>query len=40
MRSNMTVTDYAKYGIVDDERIIGMIDPKSKKRPFILQGNR
>jgi len=38
MRSNMTTTDYAKYGIVDDERILGMSDPKSKQRPIILQG--
>ena len=40
MRSNMTTTDYAKYGIVEDERILGMADPKSKQRPIILQGNR
>lgn len=40
MRSSMTMTDYAKYGIVDDERILGMVDPKSKVRPIILQGNR
>jgi len=38
MRSNMTTTDYAKYGIVDDKRILGMSDPKSKQRPIILQG--
>ncbi|HJJ88532.1 MAG TPA: methyl-coenzyme M reductase operon protein D [Methanocorpusculum sp.] len=40
MRSNMTTTDYAKYGIVWDERILGMIDPKSKQHPVILQGYR
>ena len=40
MRSNFTTTDYAKYGIVDDARILGMSDPKSKQRPVILQGNR
>jgi methyl-coenzyme M reductase subunit D len=40
MRSNMTTTDYAKYGIVEDERILGMVDPKSKQRPIIIQGNR
>ncbi len=38
MRSNMTTTDYAKYGIVDDKRILGMSDPNSKQRPIILQG--
>ncbi|MDR3102291.1 MAG: methyl-coenzyme M reductase operon protein D [Methanocalculaceae archaeon] len=40
MRSNMTTTDYAKYGIVDDVRILGMSDPKSKQRPIILQGTK
>lgn len=41
MRSGtMTTTDYAKYGIVDDERILGMSDPKSKQRPVILQGTK
>lgn len=40
MRSNMTTTDYAKYGIVEDERILGMSDPKSKQRPIILQGTK
>jgi methyl-coenzyme M reductase operon protein D len=40
MRSSMTMTDYAKYGIVEDERILGMVDPKSKTRPIILQGNK
>lgn len=41
MRSGtMTTTDYAKYGIVGDERILGMSDPKSKQRPVILQGTK
>ncbi len=40
MRSNFTTTDYAKYGSVEDARILGMSDPKSKQRPIILQGNR
>ncbi|MCP1663020.1 MAG: methyl-coenzyme M reductase operon protein D [Methanocalculus sp. MSAO_Arc1] len=40
MRSSMTMTDYAKYGVVEDERILGMVDPKSKTRPIILQGNK
>ena len=38
MRSSMTMTDYAKYGIVDDDRMLGMVDPKSKQKPIILQG--
>ncbi len=40
MRSNFTLTDYAKYGRVDDERILGMSDPKSKQLPVILQGTK
>jgi methyl-coenzyme M reductase subunit D len=27
----MTTSDYAKYGKVDDKRILGLIDPKAKK---------
>jgi len=38
MRSSMTLTDYAKYGIVEDDRMFGMADPKSKQKPIILQG--
>jgi len=26
-----TITDYAKFGKVEDERILGLIDPKAKK---------
>lgn len=40
MRSNFTLSDYAKYGIVDDDRILGMSDPKSKQRPIIIQGTK
>jgi methyl-coenzyme M reductase operon protein D len=28
-RDKMTISDYAKYGIIKDERIIGLVDPKS-----------
>ncbi|HJJ29179.1 MAG TPA: methyl-coenzyme M reductase operon protein D [Methanocorpusculum sp.] len=38
MRSSMTLTDYAKYGVVEDDRMLGMADPKSKQKPIILQG--
>jgi len=27
----MTISDYAKYGTVEDKRILGLIDPKAKK---------
>jgi len=40
MKTQMTVSDYAKYGIVEDERILGVIDPRSKQCPIILQGTR
>jgi len=40
MKSQMTVSDYAKYGVIEDERILGMADPKAKgsQCPIILQG--
>ena len=40
MRSNFTLSDYAKYGVVEDDRILGMSDPKSKQRPTIIQGTK
>jgi len=30
-RTRQTVTDYAKYGRVEDKRMLGLIDPKAKK---------
>ena len=40
MKSQMTISDYAKYGIMEDEQLLGMADPKSKACPLILQGTR
>jgi len=42
MKSQMTVSDYAKYGVLEDERMLGMADPKAKgsRCPIILQGNK
>lgn len=42
MKSQMTVSDYARYGIMEDERILGMADPKAKgsRCPIILQGTK
>ena len=38
MRSDtMTTTDYAKYGKLEDDRILGLSDPKSKRIPIIIQ---
>ena len=40
MKSQMTVSDYAKYGVMEDEMMLGMTDPKGKRCPIILQGNK
>lgn len=32
MRSRPTQTDYAKWGVIKDKRVLGMTDPKSKSR--------
>jgi methyl-coenzyme M reductase subunit D len=40
MKSQMTISDYAKYGIMEDDQLLGMADPKSKVCPLILQGTR
>lgn len=38
MKSQMTVSDYAKYGPDVDERILGVNEYKTKGCPIILQG--
>jgi methyl-coenzyme M reductase subunit D len=38
MKTEATLTDYAKYGPGADKDIIGMADPKSRSGPIILQG--
>ena len=38
MKTEPSLTDYAKYGPDADKSIIGMTDPKSKTGPVILQG--
>jgi len=40
MKTQPTLTDYAKYGPDAEKDLIGMIDPKSHKGPIILQGGR
>jgi methyl-coenzyme M reductase subunit D len=40
MKSQMTTSDYAKYGVIEDERMLGMSDPKGKRCPIILQGTK
>jgi methyl-coenzyme M reductase subunit D len=38
MKSEATLSDFAKYGTEADKDIIGMTDPRSKCGPIILQG--
>jgi methyl coenzyme M reductase subunit D len=41
MKSQMTVSDYAKYGETEDKEMLGMSDPKKGSRcPIILQGTQ
>ncbi|PKL59696.1 MAG: methyl-coenzyme M reductase operon protein D [Methanomicrobiales archaeon HGW-Methanomicrobiales-4] len=40
MRSTPTQTDYAKYGPEGDPLMIGLVDPKNKTGPTLIQGNR
>lgn len=38
MKSEATLSDYAKYGTEAEKDMIGMTDPRSKNGPIILQG--
>jgi methyl-coenzyme M reductase subunit D len=38
MRTHATVADYAKYGPDVDPSLIGLMDPRSKEGPVIIQG--
>jgi len=40
MRSTPTQTDYAKYGPEADEMLIGIVDPKNKTGPTLIQGTK
>jgi methyl-coenzyme M reductase subunit D len=40
MRSTPTQTDYAKYGPDADAILIGIVDPKNKTGPILIQGTR
>jgi methyl-coenzyme M reductase subunit D len=40
MRSTPTQTDYAKYGPNADAMMYGIVDPKNKTGPSIIQGNK
>lgn len=38
MKTEPTLSDYAKYGPDADEMIIGLVDPRKKEGPVIIQG--
>jgi len=40
MRSTPTQTDYAKYGPEADAMMIGIVDPKNKTGPTLIQGTK
>jgi methyl-coenzyme M reductase subunit D len=40
MKTRPTVSDYAKYGPDADTKILGLVDPRKKAGPFIIQGNK
>ncbi len=40
MKTQATVSDYAKYGPNAEEGLLGLADPKSRKGPIILQGSK
>jgi methyl-coenzyme M reductase subunit D len=40
MKTEPSLVDYAKYGPDADKAIIGMVDPRSKSGPVILQGTK
>lgn len=40
MKTEPSLVDYAKYGPDADKAIIGMVDPKNKSGPVIIQGTK
>ncbi len=38
LKTQASLVDYAKYGPDADESIIGLVDPRSKEGPVIIQG--
>jgi len=39
-RTKQTVTDYAKFGDVEDKRLLGLIDPKARKERLAILSER
>ncbi len=40
MKTQPTVSDYAKYGPDADREVLGLVDPRKKDGPVIIQGNK
>ncbi|MFA7562323.1 MAG: methyl-coenzyme M reductase operon protein D [Methanoculleus sp.] len=40
MKTQPTISDYAKYGPDADREILGLVDPRKKDGPIIIQGNK
>ena len=40
MKTSPTLTDYCKYGPDADESLIGLVDPRKKDGPIIIQGRK
>ena len=40
MKTRPTVSDYAKYGPDADREILGLVDPRKKGGPIIIQGTK
>lgn len=40
MKTQPTVSDYAKYGPDADREILGLVDPRKKDGPVIIQGTK
>ncbi|HOB18313.1 MAG TPA: methyl-coenzyme M reductase operon protein D [Candidatus Methanoculleus thermohydrogenotrophicum] len=40
MKTQPTLSDYAKYGPDADRELLGLVDPRKKDRPIIIQGTK
>jgi methyl-coenzyme M reductase subunit D len=40
LKTDPSLVDYAKYGPDADRAIIGMVDPKNRNGPIIIQGTK
>jgi methyl-coenzyme M reductase subunit D len=40
MKTQPTISDYAKYGPDAEKQVIGLVDPRKKEGPIIIQGTK